>query len=115
MNIKKYSLLGVISIALGINVVFAESYVAQDFDDPVTGKKTVFWGDSSKGKDAYVLKYDAAKDEFYFKKVEKNASAAKAASLAKNVPQEKALHDLLAGKETSEMVSASESVSMQNR
>lgn len=113
MNMKKNSLLGVISIALGINVVFGESYVAQDFDDPVTGKKTVFWGDSSKGKNAYILRYDATKDEFYFKKVEKNSTAVKNASLAKNVPQrEEALHGLLTSKEASEVVSTSESVSM---
>ena len=47
-------------------------YVAQDFDDPETGKKTVFWGDASGGKDAYVLKYDKDSAKYYFDKVEKN-------------------------------------------
>ena len=37
-----------------------------------SGKSSVFWGDGSKGKDAYVLEYDEASDEYYFKKVEKN-------------------------------------------
>ena len=55
------------------------SYVAQDFDDPVTGKKTVFWGDTSNGKDAYVLKYDKDSTKYYFDKVEKNKPAPKKA------------------------------------
>ena len=47
-------------------------YVAQDFDDPETGKKTVFWGDASGGKDAYVLRFDKSSSKYYFDKVEKN-------------------------------------------
>lgn len=47
-------------------------YVAQDFDDPETGKKTVFWGDASNGKDAYILKFDKVSGKYYLEKVEKN-------------------------------------------
>ena len=52
-------------------------YVAQDFTSPRTGQSAVFWGDASKGKDAYVLEYDKESDNYYFEKVEKNKSAAK--------------------------------------
>lgn len=52
-------------------------YVAQDFISPKTGKSTIFWGDASKGKDAYVLEYDKDSNNYYFEKVEKNKPSAK--------------------------------------
>lgn len=64
------------SVALGGFGLFAD-YVVQDFVSPRTGKGSIFWGDGSKGKDAYVLEYDEATDEYYFKKVEKNKPAPK--------------------------------------
>ena len=76
MNTRKCFAFLATSVALaGVGLV--ADYVAQDFDDPVTGKKTVFWGDASKGKDAYVLKFDKASDKYYFEKIEKNKPASK--------------------------------------
>lgn len=72
---KNYVLLGVFS-ALASLCCFGD-YVAQDFTSPRTGQSAVFWGDASKGKDAYVLEYDKESDNYYFKKVEKNKPAAK--------------------------------------
>ena len=71
MKMKKCFAFLATSVALGGFGLFAD-YVAQDFVSPRTGKSSVFWGDGSKGKDAYVLEYDEASDEYYFKKVEKN-------------------------------------------
>ena len=71
------------SVALSGSGLLAD-YVAQDFINPKTGKSTVFWGDASKGKDAYVLEYDEVSGKFYFEKVEKNKPAPKKAE-AKSV------------------------------
>lgn len=69
-------------------------YVAQDFISPRTGKSTIFWGDASKGKDAYVLEYDKDSNNYYFEKVEKNKPAAKKSvenkPAAKNLVEKKA-------------------------
>ena len=71
MKKNRFVILGAALFALsGLSSI--ADYVAQDFISPRTGKSTVFWGDSSKGKDAYVLEYDEATDNYYFKKVEKN-------------------------------------------
>lgn len=51
---------------------FGENYVARDFISPKTGKSTIFWGETSKGKDAYVVEYDEKTDHYYFEKIEKN-------------------------------------------
>ena len=71
MSMKKSFVFLATSVALAVSSLMAD-YVAQDFTSPRTGKSTVFWGDASKGKDAYVLEYDEASDSYYFKKVEKN-------------------------------------------
>ena len=76
MKMKKYFAFLVASVALCGVCSFAD-YVAQDFISPRTGKSAVFWGDASKGSDAYVLEYDEASDHYYFKKVEKNKPAPK--------------------------------------
>ena len=73
---KNYVLWGACSALISASC-FGEEYVAQDFISPRTGQSAVFWGDSSKGKDAYVLEYDKETDNYYFKKVEKNKPAAK--------------------------------------
>ena len=73
---KNYVLWGACSALISASC-FGEEYVAQDFTSPRTGQSAVFWGDSSKGKDAYVLEYDKETDNYYFKKVEKNKPAAK--------------------------------------
>jgi len=62
-------------------------YVAQDFISPRTGKSAVFWGDASKGKDAYVLEYDEETDHYYFKKVEKNKPQKKSSRSDKKVEE----------------------------
>lgn len=72
---KYYVLLGVFSTLISL-CCFGD-YVAQDFTSPRTGQSTVFWGDSSKGKDAYVLEYNKETDKYYFEKVEKNKPVAK--------------------------------------
>ena len=79
MNMKKYIAFLVTSVALGGFNLLAD-YVAQDFDNPRTGQKTVFWGDASKGKDAYILEYDKNTEKFYFEKVEKNKPSSKKAA-----------------------------------
>lgn len=71
MKKNRCIVLGAIFFALGVLSSIAD-YVTQDFISPRTGKSTVFWGDASKGKDAYILEYDEATDHYYFKKVEKN-------------------------------------------
>ena len=71
MKKNRIIVLGASLFALNSLSLIAD-YVAQDFISPRTGKSTVFWGDASKGKDAYVLEYDEATDHYYFKKVEKN-------------------------------------------
>lgn len=73
---KNYVLLGACSALISASC-FGEEYVAQDFISPRTGQSAVFWGDSSKGKDAYVLEYDKVSDKYYFEKVEKNKPVAK--------------------------------------
>ncbi len=71
MKKNRYIVLGAVLFALsGLSSI--ADYVAQDFISPRTGKSAVFWGDASKGKDAYILEYDEATDHYYFKKVEKN-------------------------------------------
>ena len=72
MKKNRFVILGAALFALSGLSAIADYYVAQDFISPRTGKSTVFWGDASKGKDAYVLEYDEATDHYYFKKVEKN-------------------------------------------
>ena len=69
--IRKCFMFGVALFALCGVYCFGD-YVAQDFVSPRTGKSTVFWGNASNGKDAYVLEYDEQTDHYYFKKVEKN-------------------------------------------
>ena len=64
------------SVALASSGLVAD-YVSQDFISPKTGKSTVFWGDASKGKDAYILEYDEVSGKYYFEKVEKNKPAPK--------------------------------------
>ena len=71
MNMKKCFAFLVTSVALAGSGLIAD-YVAQDFDALDTGKKTVFWGDASGGKDAYVLRWDKNTDKYYFDQVEKN-------------------------------------------
>ena len=71
MKKNRFIVLGAALFALsGLSSI--ADYVAQDFISPRTGKSAVFWGDASKGKDAYILEYDEATDHYYFKKVEKN-------------------------------------------
>lgn len=72
MKKNRFIVLGATLFALSGLSLWAEHYVAQDFISPRTGKSAVFWGDASKGKDAYILEYDEATDHYYFKKVEKN-------------------------------------------
>ena len=72
MKKNRFVILGAALFALSGLSAITDYYVAQDFISPRTGKSTVFWGDSSKGKDAYVLEYDETTDNYYFKKVEKN-------------------------------------------
>ena len=74
------------SVALGSFGLVAD-YVAQDFISPKTGKSTIFWGDASKGKDAYILEYDKEADKYYFEKVEKNKPSATKSTL-KSAPVE---------------------------
>lgn len=71
MNKNRLVVLGAFLFALSCLFLKAD-YVARDFISPRTGKSTVFWGDASKGKDAYILEYDENSDHYYFKKVEKN-------------------------------------------
>ena len=73
---KKCFIFGVVFTALEGVQCFGD-YVAQDFISPKTNKSAVFWGDASKGKDAYVLEYDEASQKYYFEKVEKNKPEAK--------------------------------------
>ena len=72
MKKNRFVVLGASLFALSGLSLIADDYVAQDFISPRTGKSTIFWGESSKGKDAYVLEYDESTDHYYFKKVEKN-------------------------------------------
>lgn len=72
--INKCFIFGVTFVALSGLRCFGD-YVAQDFTSPRTGQSSIFWGDASKGKDAYVLEYDKESDHYYFKKVEKNKPA----------------------------------------
>lgn len=83
MNMKKCFAFLATSVALGSFGLVAD-YVAQDFISPKTGKSTVFWGDASKGKDAYILEYDKEADKYYFEKIEKNKPSSKKAE-AKSV------------------------------
>ncbi len=87
MNKNRLVVLGAFLFALSCLYLKAD-YVAQDFTSPRTGKSTVFWGDASKGKDAYILEYDEDTDHYYFKKVEKNLPK-KPASKVKKVEIEK--------------------------
>ena len=64
-------------------------YVVQDFTSPKTGKSTVFWGDASKGKDAYILEYDKDSDKYYFEKIEKNKPESKTSVETKKVSEQK--------------------------
>lgn len=73
---KKCFIFGVVFAALEGVQCFGD-YVAQDFTSPKTNKSAVFWGDASKGKDAYILEYDEVSQKYYFEKVEKNKPEAK--------------------------------------
>lgn len=73
---KKYYVLFGVFAAL-TSLCCLGDYVAQDFISPRTGQSSVFWGDASKGKDAYILEYDKDSDSYYFKKVEKNKPVVK--------------------------------------
>lgn len=77
MNMKKCFAFLATSVALGSFGLIAD-YVAQDFISPKTGKSTIFWGDASRGKDAYILEYDKEADKYYFEKIEKNKPSSKA-------------------------------------
>ena len=76
MDMKKCFAFLATSVALASSGLVAD-YVSQDFISPKTGKSTVFWGDASKGKDAYILEYDEVSGKYYFEKVEKNKPAPK--------------------------------------
>ena len=72
---KKSFILTVVCAACGSLSCYSD-YVAREFISIKTGKSTIFWGDSSKGKDAYILEYDKDANKYYFEKVEKNKPAA---------------------------------------
>lgn len=67
----KCFMLGVAATVVGKSACFAD-YVAEQIIHPRTGQQTVFWGDASKGKDAYIVSYDEKSQKFYLEKIEKN-------------------------------------------
>lgn len=67
----KCFMLGVAAAVVGKSACFAD-YVAEQIIHPRTGQQTVFWGDASKGKDAYIVSYDEKSQKFYLEKIEKN-------------------------------------------
>ncbi len=67
----KCFMLGVVVATVGKSACFAD-YVAEQIVHPRTGQQTVFWGDASKGKDAYIVSYDEKSQKFYLEKIEKN-------------------------------------------
>ncbi|MBR1843278.1 MAG: hypothetical protein IJ793_00140 [Opitutales bacterium] len=64
---------------VGKSICFAD-YVAEQIVHPRTGQQTVFWGDASKGKDAYIVSYDEKSQKFYLEKIEKNKPSSKSDS-----------------------------------
>ena len=72
----KCFILGVAMAAAGKSACFAD-YVAEQLIHPRTGQQTVFWGDASKGKDAYIVSYDEKSQKFYLEKIEKNKPSGK--------------------------------------
>ncbi len=67
----KCFMLGAAMAVVGKSACFAD-YVAEQIIHPRTGQQTVFWGDASKGKDAYIVSYDEKSQKFYLEKIEKN-------------------------------------------
>ena len=67
----KCFMLGIAVATVGKSACFAD-YVAEQIIHPRTGQQTVFWGDASKGKDAYIVSYDEKSQKFYLEKIEKN-------------------------------------------
>ena len=84
MNMGKCFAFLATSVAL-LSFGLMADYVSQDFINPRTGKSTVFWGDASKGKDAYILEYDEVSGKYYFEKVEKNKPTPKKVD-SKSIP-----------------------------
>lgn len=75
----KCFMLGTAMAVIGQSACFAD-YVAERIIHPRTGQQTVFWGDASKGKDAYIVSYDEKSQKFYLEKIEKNKPSSKSDS-----------------------------------
>ena len=75
----KCFVLGIVTAVVGKSICFAD-YVAEQIVHPRTGQQTVFWGDASKGKDAYIVSYDEKSQKFYLEKIEKNKPSSKSDS-----------------------------------
>ena len=73
---RKCFLLGAATAVIGKSACFGD-FVAEQIIHPRTGQQTVFWGDASKGKDAYVVSYDEGSRKLYLEKIEKNKPSAK--------------------------------------
>ena len=72
----KCFVLGGAALLMGRTCCFAD-FAAEQIVNPRTGQQTIFWGDASKGKDAYIVSYDEKTQKFYFEKIEKNKPSPK--------------------------------------
>ena len=72
----KCFMFGIAVAVIGKSACFAD-FVAEKIVHPRTGQQTVFWGDASKGKDAYIVSYDEKSQKFYLEKIEKNKPSPK--------------------------------------
>ena len=74
----KCFMFGAVAAVVGKSACFADSnFVAEQIIHPRTGQQTVFWGDASNGKDAYIVSYDEKSQKFYLEKIEKNKPSPK--------------------------------------
>ena len=67
----KCFMLGAAITVVGKSACFAD-FIAEKIIDPESGLQTVVTIDASKGKDAFIYRYDKKSQKFYMDKVEKN-------------------------------------------